>query len=240
MTNVRSGLFLAIGLTVFLLLTGCGEGDSPDLFARRVEASFDVTAKVTYEVTYDPDGTGNPGPVSTTITQGPWGRRLDSYKSRENMTFSGTFLDLSDEEYMCNRYTGLEAEGLPEDQIEAWEDGVCYDSKSVFGDSADELFGPLFDFMFSYRQTLMEDDGLEWEAASSRTIAGIDADCYEATSTDPDIGEGEAAFCFSDDDILLAMEIRSDGDYAFLALEVDREVQEADFALPYPVVDWPY
>ena len=25
-----------------------------------------------------------------------------------------------------------------------------------------------------------------------------------------------------------------------LAREVDRDVQEADFALPYPVVDWPY
>lgn len=243
--NVRVGLPMAAGVSILLFLTACGDGESPSLFARRVQASFDVTEKVTYEVTFDPQGTGNANPVSMTVTQGRWGRRFDSSHGREGMTFSGTFLDLGDEQYMCNRYTGLDSLGLPEDQLRAWEDGVCYTSESVFGDSADELFGPVFDFTFSFREFLKEYDGeVEWEATSSRMIAGINADCYRSTFTDPETGESEDAdICFSGDDILLSMDVRSSegsGASTLLAQEVDRDVQGDDFALPYPVVDRPY
>ena len=232
-----------------MLLAACGEGDSPDLFARRVQASFDVTAKVTYEVTYDPEGSGNANPVSLTISQGRWGRRMDSSTSRENVTFSGSFLDLGDAEYMCNRYTGLDPDEVeafgevPADQLKAWEDGVCYSAESFKGIS--EVLDFNFDFTFSFRETLMKesDEDVEWRATSSRTIAGLSADCYQVTFTDPETGEsGEADICFSYDDILLAMDVRSpDGSGAImiLATEVDRDVQEDDFALPYPVVEGP-
>jgi hypothetical protein len=247
MTNVRSGLFLSTGLTVFLLLTACGEGDSPDLFARRVDASFEVTAKVTYEVAFDPYGTGEANPMSLSITQGRWGRRTDSYTSREDKTYSGTLLDLGDEQYICNRYSGLgpeDLEGLTltEDQIEAWEDGVCISSELSLDESDDEGLGGFFDFMFSFRETLKEhDEEVEWEATSSRTIAGINADCYHVTFTDPETGQSDDAdICFSDDNILLSMDLPSPDATGILAQEVDRDVQEGDFALPYPVADWPY
>jgi hypothetical protein len=44
--------------------------------------------------------------------------------------------------------------------------------------------------------------------------------------------------CFSGDDILLMVDVRSpDGSFTLLALEVERDVRQDDFALPYPVVE---
>ena len=233
MRNVRPGLFLATGLTVCLLLTGCGESDSSNLLARRVEASLDVTAKVTYEMTLDLEGTGHAAPVSSTITQGRWGKRWDSYASRGNTAYYGTFLDLGDEEYACFPYAGLEPEGLPEGQLEASEDGACYSGETRFEIDA-LVLAREFDLRPSYREFLKETDELEWKVLPSRTIAGNSADCYQFTMTDP------TDICFSGDDILLMVDVGGpNGSFTLLALNVDRSVEEEDFALPYPVVEHP-
>ena len=211
---------------ILLLLTGCSDNDGASgLLQSRVEASFDVTAKVTYEMAFDLEGTGNPNPVSVAITQGPWGRRSDGSLTTEARTFSSTLLDLGDEKYICGRDLG--------------EDGGCLRAEDAYQDP-DELFAYAFGFAFSFRETLTESDELEWKLTSARTIAGIDADCYEVTSTDPEADTDEVEICFSGDDILLSAEVRSSkATITVLALEVDHDVEEDDFALPYPIVERP-
>lgn len=231
--NVRYGLISAAALAFLLSLTACGESVSSSLLARRVEASLDVTAKVTYEMTLDWEGTGHVAPVSSTITQGRWGKRWDSYASRGNKAYWGTFLDLGDEEYACFRYAGLEPEGLPEGQLGASEDGACYSGETRF-EVNDVVLAREFDFRPTYREFLKETDELEWKVLPSRIIAGNSADCYQFTMTDP------TDICFSGDDILLMVDVRvPDGPFTLLAQEVDRNVREDDFALPYPVVAGP-
>jgi len=231
--NVRAGLLVAGGFAL-LFLAACGDDDSPSLLARQVEASLDVTAKVTYEMTLDWEGTRPAALVSATITQGRWGKRWDSYASRGNKAYWGTFLDVADEEYACFRYRGLEPEDVPEGQLQASEEGACYAGDTRF-EVNDVVLAREFDFRPTYREFLKETNELEWKVLPSRVIAGISADCYQFTMTDP------TDICFSGDDILLMVDVRDpDGLFTLVALEVDRDVREADFALPYPVVDWPY
>jgi len=233
MMNVRVGPLFVPVIAVFLSMTACGNGDAPSLLARRVEASLDVTVKVTYEMTLDLEGAGHAAPVSSTITQGRWGKRWDSYASRGNKAYSGTFLDLGDEEYACFPYAGLEPEGLPEGQLEASEDGACYSGETRFEIDA-LVLAREFDLRPSYREFLKETDELEWKVLPSRTIAGNSADCYQFTMTDP------TDICFSGDDILLMVDVGGpNGSFTLLALNVDRHVEEEDFALPYPVVEHP-
>lgn len=225
---------------VLLLLAGCSGGEGPaGLLQSRVEASFEVTAKVTYEMALDfapEDGTA-PNTVSLTITQGQWGRRSDTYASTGTRTVSGSMLDLGGEQYICGRYMGLDWGNVPESQVEAWEEGFCYRGESI-GLDTDEILGPMLDFTFSFREALNESDELEWTPTSSRSIAGIAADCFRVTSPEPEPADGE--ICFSEEGILLSIEASSpERSGSIVALGVDRHVQEDDFALPYPIMERP-
>lgn len=162
--RIRVGLLVAGGLTL-LFLSACGDGDSPSLLARRLEASLDVTAKVTYETTEIREEIGNPDPPSLTITQGRWGRRVDSYASPEGNTYSGTLLDLRDEQYVCNRYTGAKELTLPdgvtltEDELETIEEGFCLLSKDDYSSWKQRTeVAPLFYFTSSIRQVYEDYD----------------------------------------------------------------------------------
>lgn len=214
----------AMGITaagVALFLAGCSSGgDGPlALLRSRAEASFEVMVKVTYEIEISIEEPGSK--ITTTITQGPWGRRVDSSAATAERTYSGTVLDLPDGQYVC----GLDANGAH----------VCMRAGDEFTDS---MIGGVTDLTFTLKETLIESDEVEVVGTSSRQVAGIEADCFEITSAEPEPEEAEV--CLSAEDILLSFEVKAPKiNGTIVAIEVDRDVREEDFALPYPVVEAP-
>jgi hypothetical protein len=72
---------------------------------------------------------------------------------------------------------------------------------------------------------------------SEETIAGMDANCYTVSSSVAG-AEGEFEFCASDDGLPLRVRASAGGvDYTFEATSAEGSVADADFELPYEVLD---
>jgi len=72
---------------------------------------------------------------------------------------------------------------------------------------------------------------------SDRTIAGQDAQCYSASGV---VGgeEGQSEFCFSSDGVPLRISGGGGGsEFTMEATAVEEAVSDADFELPYDVID---
>lgn len=213
---------LAIVAAILPFLGGCSsgsEGGPLALLRSRAEASFEVTAKVTYEARYEP-ASGAITSSTTTITQGPWGRRWDGTQEIGGQAVTGSFLDIEGQEYIC--LSPLE------------EPGFCFPS----GGSDDGLAQVMAGFAFSYMETLRSSDQVELVETSTREVASLKADCFRVTVAEPDPSESD--ICFSAEGILLSLDVMSSGGgAAIVATDVDRDVRADDFALPYPVVEGP-
>lgn len=212
---------LVMGALITSVLAACSSDDGGPLLRlrSRAEASFEVTAKVSYEWTFssaDPSSK-----LTMTVTQGPLGRRLDTSVGVGDRTYKGTLLDLRDEDYLC----GEDAAGTP----------GCRPAADVFT-SSDDTISTLTDFTFELRQQLVESDEVEVINTSSRQLLGMDAGCFEVAVDEPE--HEEAEICFSSDDILLSFAFESaETSGSIVATEVDRHVSAEDFALPYPLVE---
>jgi hypothetical protein len=171
----------------------------------------------TYSVVYEIQSTGVAG--TFTFASEPPGSLLQIEGSLDGEDGIFMIIDTEDATYFCNGTAGAEmCLKLPKDNLSA----VPFQLPTAF--NADDILGQVLD-----------EPGISATPIGSRTIAGIEAECYEVTTTDNETGE----FCVGDG-VILSMEANIDGEsYAMQAVEVETDPGNIDIQVPdYPLTDF--
>ncbi len=198
-----------------------GGGDGEDL--ERLESlagqsTEGVIAKVTYRVTGSSDGDTFLG--EWVLAQRPPDSRFEISTDDGGDAFRTIIISTQGRAYLCFSGGGEES---------------CIETTTEETSTETAPFDPIFDIP---RELAQDIEGVELRSFSRRTIAGIDANCFEVSSTLADLGEGEV--CFSDEGLLLL--VRSDvaGEvFSFEAVEASTDVTDEDFEPPYDVIEIP-
>ncbi len=141
---------------------------------------------------------------------------LDGTLSGESGIFS--IINLEDATYFCNGTPGEE---------------MCL--KLATGNtSAIPFTVPTAFDVNTFLGNVLDEPGVSAHQIDSRTIAGIDADCYDVTSTNGDSG----SFCVGDN-VILSMESDIDGEhYEMEATQAETDPAKIEITVPdYPVTD---
>ncbi len=206
-----------VGAAVFLVSTAlaCSDEEDPvSLFVSKVEASQNITAKVSYLARF-----GSLEAV-VTVAQQPPDRRVDLDVPNEG---GGSTRDIlisrGEESFACDSSSQQ-----------------CYSSVQL----DDEYFlRDFFEHTLGFRDAAAREgaDGWTVSVSHSRVIAGENADCFIATPIEPS-ESWEGNYCFSREGILLASSFQSDSvEASMVALDLTKELTGEYFELPYPLVE---
>lgn len=193
---------------------GNGDGASPDLTELAGQWAT-KQAKIVYDIT---SSDGSFGGTYTVYWNPPDEWRLDA--TSEGST--ATFIKTGGSTYVCS------ADGSG--------GGQCLDSPGLT--IPVPFLGAFFDA--GQYENFVEGSFAGVNAdTSEETIAGMGANCYTVSSNVTG-AEGEFEFCASDDGLPLRVRVGAAGvDYAFEATSAEGSVADADFELPYEVLEIP-
>jgi len=192
-----------------------GDGASGDL-TELAGAWATKQAKITYNITSSADTAGG---TYTVYWNPPDEWRLDASSGG---TEAGIFIKNADGEYICSP--------------DGSGGGACISSPGLT--IPVPFLGTFFD-VDDYENFVEGSFGGVGADKSEETIAGIDAQCYTITSNITG-AESETQWCVSDDGLPLRVRVSAGGvDYAFEATSAEGSVADADFELPYEVLEIP-
>ena len=224
-------VLLAVGLLALLAAMACGDGggdedgddggDSTglqDLEALASRASGEVIAKVTYRFTTEAGGQVIEG--ERVLVQRPPDSRFEFGSTVGGVEFRRIIISAGGEFYLCASSGG---------------EGACLTSNIAETEAQTAHLAPLFDVP---RELAEEAGGVDLLDTSERSIAGVDATCFTVRSDISGLGEGEV--CFSEEGLLLLLRSETNGDsLTFEATSVSTDVTDADFELPYDILEIP-
>ncbi len=194
--------------------TGDEDGDGAAELSRLARSTEGITASVTYRFS----STGPGG----TVSEGEWTLTQRPPDTRTDYTVDGdqvTVINAGGAAYVC---TG------------SGEDGQCFSVPQAQAGQQTALFAPVF----STTESLAEDTGgFGLVNTTERTIAGVDAKCFEVAATALTAFQS-AEVCISEDGILLlSRTTTSAGEFLVEATDVSTDVGDADFEPPFPVTE---
>ena len=199
-----------------------GDGDSDstglqDLGALASEASGDVIARVTYRFTSEAGGEVVEG--EWVLVQRPPDSRFEFVSTAGGEEIRTIIISAGGESYLCSSIGG---------------EGTCLTADIGDTEAQTAVLDPLFDVP----EELAAAGDVGLVDRSERSIAGVDASCFTVTSDISGLGEGEV--CFSEEGLLLLLRSDTNGDsLTFEATSVSTDVTDADFELPYDILELP-
>ena len=228
-------VLLAIGLLAFAAVAcnGGGNGDETpsvgdedgddstglqDLRALASRASGEVIYNVTYRLTTEAGGQVIEG--ERVLVQRPPDSRFEFVRTEGRVEFRRIIISAGGEFYLCASSGG---------------EGACLTSNIGETEAQTAHLAPLFDVP---RELTEEAGGVDLLDTSERSIAGVDATCFTVRSDISGLGDGEV--CFSEEGLLLLLRSETNGDsLTFEATSVSTDVTDADFELPYDILEIP-
>ncbi len=189
-----------------------------DLGALASLASGEVIAKVTYRFTTEAGGEVIEG--EWVLVQRPPDSRFEFVSTVGGLEIRTIIINAGGESYLCASSGG---------------GGTCLTSDIGTTEAQTAPLAPLFDVP---RELTEEAGGVDLLDRSERSIAGVDATCFTVRSDISGLGEGEV--CFSEEGLLLLLRSETNGDsFTFEATSVSTDVTDADFELPYDILELP-
>ena len=226
---------LAVGLLAFAAVAcnGGGNGDETpqagdedgedstglqDLRALASRASGEVIYKVTYQITTEAGGEVIES--ERVLVQRPPDSRIEIVRTVEGVEFSTIIISAGGESYLCASSGG---------------EGACLMVDIGETEAQTAHLAPLFDVP---RELTEQAEGVDLLNSSERGIGGVDATCFTVSSDISGLGDGEV--CFSEEGLLLLLRSDTNGDsLTFEATSVSTDVTDADFELPYDILELP-
>ena len=189
--------------------------DAFESLSEAAESASGGSFKVTYQITSDIPGEGSTSGTYTIASDPP----------NSSITISGDFAGQDGNVTLITTEDSV---------ITCFEDAGVGECISFPADAPGGGFFEVPDFLAT-DETLdefIDEPGVDVTSTGSRTIAGIEADCYHVESVD----EGEADVCIGDNRILFMETSSDEGDFSFEALE-SGDPSPADFEPPYDVTE---
>ncbi len=181
------------------------------------EAAESVVAKVRYSVITTLDG--EMIEQEWLVVQRPPDTRFETSIVRGGEEFRTIVINTGGKSYVCFSFGG--------------EDSCLVTDV----EQSDENTAAL-DLFFDVLRTVAEEpEEVDLVDRSERQIAGVDATCFMVESTLVGLGDGE--ICLSDEGILLLLHSQTDGRSSTFEATFVGEPTDADFELPYDIVDLP-
>ena len=196
--------------------TGDEDGQGAAELSRLARSTEGITASVTYRFS----STGPGG----TVSEGEWTLTQRPPDTRTDYTVDGdqvTVINAGGKSYVCTGSGG---------------EGQCLTVPQAQAGQQTALFAPVF----STTESLAGDaEGFGLVDTSERTIAGVDAKCFEVEATALTAFQS-AEVCISEDGILLlSRTTTSAGEFLVEATDVSTDVGDAEFEPPFPVTELP-
>ncbi len=160
-----------------------------------------------------------------TLAERPPDRRYDYEARWEGKTFSGTVVSLEEKSFVCSS-------ALPNKCVENSPTIPTFETRGA--DLALTLAFRLRDI------AAKSTDSLQVTGVANQEVNGVSADCFDVVP-----GPGRSAptgrLCFSGDSTLLLADVKDGGDQGRLTLDgTPGAVEDADLALPFPLVNVKY